>query len=256
MGVLVCVFTHTQAIAYHVATYAESGHGDPTAGVNRSTATCENWPGGACVTGSCAHCHDIFDPNFCGNDPNGLMLFDPKDAPSQSDNFCFQCHDSASPVQAVTNNDYGSEFGGGTPNSTNIKDAFNFGLPNQASTTGSSHNLIKVRNWWKNQSGGDWVAADTNPCMMCHDHHLSQKNHDPYPVPPTYKTAVIRPDARSSGINTPGNLWGDEANSDTGDELLSEALVGYTYQAPLRVGGNYEPGGQPGAPPTARICRI
>ncbi len=73
--------------------YSDSAHGDASVGVHRSTATCENWPGEQCVTGSCAHCHDTFDPDICQNDVNGLMLFAPNDNPtSQTDNFCFQCH--------------------------------------------------------------------------------------------------------------------------------------------------------------------
>jgi len=38
--------------------YGDSAHGntDPGYGVNRTTATCENWPGGVCQIGDCAHC--------------------------------------------------------------------------------------------------------------------------------------------------------------------------------------------------------
>ncbi|MBW1859519.1 MAG: hypothetical protein JRI70_05430, partial [Deltaproteobacteria bacterium] len=104
--------------------HAESAHGNLAYGVDRSGATCENWPGEECVTGSCAHCHDTFDPDICESDVNGLMLFAPNNPDSQTDNFCFECHQSEDTVQQVTNYDYGATFGGGIANSTNIKDAF------------------------------------------------------------------------------------------------------------------------------------
>jgi len=76
------------------AGYGDSAHGDNATGVDRSMAECQYWPGGACVTGSCAHCHDTFDPGICGDEVNHpKMLFEPDDNPSsQTDNFCFQCH--------------------------------------------------------------------------------------------------------------------------------------------------------------------
>jgi len=104
VGAFVWVFMASDAIAWYPATYAASAHGDPISGVNRSTATCENWPDETCVTGSCARCHDTFDPNICENDPNGLMLFAPNNPTSQTDNFClFQCHKSDGAAQQVTN---------------------------------------------------------------------------------------------------------------------------------------------------------
>jgi nitrate reductase cytochrome c-type subunit len=232
------VFTPSDVMAYYEATYAESAHGDPTSGVNRSGTECPT--GTPCPTGDCSHCHDTFDPAICG--VNELMLFAPMNPTSQTDNFCFQCHDSDISAQAVTNNDYGSTFGGGTANSTNIKDAFNFGKPNQAWDDGSSHNLQMLRDWWDGRSGGDWVTTDTNACVICHDPHYSQKYH----TPPDYKTAVRRANARSSGVNQPRNLWGDEAGN---YELMGLNTNGeYTdlYQAPYYGSfgsGQYEPAG-------------
>jgi len=86
------------------------------------------------------------------------------------------------------------------------------------------------------------MTANTNACIACHDAHYSQKNHDPYPSPPQYKTAIRKPNDPSSEQNRPRNLWGDEANSDAGDEIMSEYTAG--YQAPYRVGNaTYEPAG-------------
>ncbi|RLC67872.1 MAG: hypothetical protein DRH97_04275 [Chloroflexi bacterium] len=231
VGVLVWVLAPSDVIAYYEATYAESAHGDPSYGINRSDT---GYP-----IGSCAHCHDTFDDSICG--VNELMLFAPMNPTSQTDNFCFQCHDSDISAQAVTNNDYGSTFGGGTANSTNIKDAFNFGKPNQTWDDGSSHNLQMLRDWWDGRSGGDWVTTDTNACVICHDPHYSQKNHDTYPTPPDYKTAVRRANARSSGVNQPRNLWGDEAEN---YELMGLNTNGeYTdlYQAPYYGSGPWDP---------------
>jgi len=235
LGVLAGIFTAGDACAYYPATYGESAHGDLVSGVNRSTATCENWPGGACETGSCAHCHDTFDPYLCGTDPNGLMLFAPNNPTSQTDNFCFQCHKGTGSVQVggLTNNDYGSEFGGGVANFTNIQDAFasgyNGGAPEEG---GSSHNLLKMRNWARWYPQGDWITGSTNACLVCHPQHLAQKNHDPYPASPPYKTAVRRTDDPSTGRGIPGNLWGDELGSDAGPEIIDEWASGH-YQAPF-----------------------
>jgi hypothetical protein len=221
------VFMATDAIAWYPATYAESAHGNkvPGYGVNRSDAY---------DIGDCAQCHDTFDPNFCENDPNGLMLFAPRNPTSQTDNFCFQCHCdpvSSAQFEMTENYDYGARFGGGMAiwaMSDNIQDAFNFGLPNQSWDTGSSHNLQLVRNWTSTKPPGDWITTDTNACLVCHSSHLSQKN---FPVEPTgqggIKTAIRRVHAPSSGTNQPGNLWGDEFGN---FELLAEDPI--VYQAP------------------------
>ena len=213
--------------------YADSAHGNSSSGVNRSTATCENWPGEQCVTGSCAHCHDTFDPSICGDNVYGLMLFASNDNPSsQTDNFCFQCHKGTGSVQVggITNNTYSTNFGGGTATFTNIYDAFN----PATGATPSSHNLADVLNHAVNNIGFD---SDTNACIVCHDQHVAQQN---YPVTLRglggVKTAVRRPIEYPSP-GSPTNLWGDESG---GIELMSE----YTgkYQAPYYVGGsNFEP---------------
>jgi hypothetical protein len=242
LGLWGALFTQSDVVAYEQATYAGSAHGDPFSGVNRSNANCENWPEDQCVIGSCAHCHDTFDPNFCGNNPNGLMLFAPRNSTSQTENFCFQCHcDPLSPdqkqVDMIQNKDYGATFGGGPAMSENILDAFNFGPPNQPWITGSSHNLLFVRNWTKTKPQGDWISDNTNACLVCHDPHLSQKN---WTVEPTaqggIKTAIRRPQAPSSGTNQPGNLWGDESGN---FELLVEDQI--VYQAPYYGPGPWDP---------------
>ena len=218
--------------------YADSGHGDTIDGVNRSTGTCENWPGGVCSTGFCAHCHDTFDPTICGNNTHGLMLFAPNDSPSsQTDNFCFQCHKGAGSVQVggITNETYSTNFGGGTSTFDTIYDAFN---PTTGDTP-SSHNLADVLNHAVGRGIG--FTSDTNACLVCHDQHLAQQN---YPVTLSglggVKTAVRRPlDYPSPG--SPSNLWGDEDYATSGS---NERMLDFTakYQAPYYVGGTtYEP---------------
>ena len=246
VGVLVWVFTHSDVIADYQATYGESAHGntDPGYGVNRSEAGYN--------IGDCANCHDTFSESICG--VNELMLFAPNNPTSQTDNFCFQCHKGTGSVQSggITNNDYGATFGGGTANSTNIKDAFNYGPPNQLEngTSGSSHRLPAINGWTKNRSIGDWITDDTNACVVCHDPHNAQQN---YPVVTTgqggVKTAIRRPHARSSGTNTPWNQWGDESGGSP-PELTSENI---TYQPPKRADSGYEPAGS-NLPNFLRFC--
>ncbi|MBW1896349.1 MAG: hypothetical protein JRI47_04765 [Deltaproteobacteria bacterium] len=238
VGVLVWVFMASDAIAWYPATYAESAHGDPTSGVNRS--------GTECPTGDCAHCHDTFDESICG--VKELMLFAPMYPIGQTYNFCFQCHASNGAAQQVTNYDYGATFGGGEAMSDNIKDAFNFGPPNQAAdgTTGSSHNLMKVRNWWKAVGGSGWMTDDTNACLACHDPHIAQKNWEVTLNPQLggILTAIRHPSAIDAGKR--GNLWGDE--SGTGDHEVQSELFYGVYQAPLHHASGYEPDGSASQP--------
>ena len=213
---------------------SDPAHRSPLYGVNRSTSTCENWPGGECVTGSCAHCHDTFDPEICGNDTYGLMLFAPYDNPTptpQSDNFCFECHKGSGSVQVrdggLKNHTYSTNFGGGAATLTTIYDAFN--------ASGSSHNLSDVLTHAVGRGIG--FTSDTNPCFVCHDHHASQQN---YPVTLSglggVKTAIRRPLDYAS---TPTELWGDE----DGTSGLNERMLDYTskYQAPYYYNDPHDP---------------
>jgi hypothetical protein len=223
----VLVFAHGDVIAYYQATYAESAHGNNSYGVNRSDT---DYP-----VGSCAHCHDTFDPTYCGDDPNGLMLFASNNNPTanpQEDNFCYKCHDSDSSVQAVTNYSYSRTFGGGSSTTPDdIKDAFNL-----TGDYASSHNLSDVLNHAVSRDNG--FTSDTNPCFVCHDHHASQQN---YPVTLSglggVKTAIRRP---LDYANSPTNLWGDEDKATSG---LSERMLDYTtkYQAPYYYNDPHDP---------------
>jgi predicted CXXCH cytochrome family protein len=236
MLVLLFIFA-TLCFAYYRAKYTESAHGNNTTyGVNRSSISSFGYS-----LGNCAHCHEQHamiggaeptPPPETG--PKEFLLFAATNPLSQTDNFCFQCHTvggSSLQVGGITNDDYGSTFGGGTTNSTNIKDAFNFGPPNQAATgnTGSSHNIEYVRRWTSNRPFGSWMTTDTNGCIACHDVHYAQKNQ---PVSgsgqPTggVLTAVRRPSDVNSNFR---NQWGDD------NITFTETMAAFTatYQAPV-----------------------
>jgi nitrate reductase cytochrome c-type subunit len=164
------------------------------------------------------------------------MFFAPNDNPTpspQTDNFCFQCHDTDSSVQAVTNYSYSDTFGGGSSTTPDdIKDAFNL-----TGDYASSHNLSDVLSHAVGRGIG--FTSDMNPCFVCHDHHLAQRN---FPVTLSglggVKTAIRRP-GDLANPPTPTNLWGDEGNA-----TPAERMKDYTnkYQAPYYKGGsNYEP---------------
>jgi len=216
--------------------YGDSAHGDTSTGVKRE--------GISYPQGNCTHCHDAFDNSICG--VNALMLFAANNPTSQTDNFCFQCHKTepdSMQDSMVANNEYSATFGGGTVMFESIYDALN-----PASTADfpfpSSHGLSAVQSYARSRSWGDWMTADTNACLVCHDQHLSQKNfpveiYDP--VDGGVKTAVRR---GNDAVDHPGDLWGDEPAAVSGRNEMMSDLVGitYVYQAPLRGDSGYEPG--------------
>ena len=229
VGVLVWVLMAHYAIAWTAATYTDSAHGNASYGVNRS--------GTGYPIGSCAHCHDTFDSGICGNDVFGFMLFASNDNPaSQTGNFCFECHEGFGSVQVrdggLKNHTYSTNFGGGTATFTTIYDAFN--PPTGA--TPSSHNLADVLSHAVGRDIG--FSSNTNPCLVCHDHHLAQQN---YPVTLSgsggVKTAIRRP---LDFASPPTNLWGDEDATSGNNERMRDYTA--KYQAPYYLGGsNYEP---------------
>lgn len=201
----------------------DTAHGDRSYGVNRS--------GTGYQTGDCVHCHDTFDQSICGE--NELMLFAPMNPTSQTDNFCFQCHQGNGSLQdgGIENYDYSQTFGGiplafacHSSHPTiwgpkGILEAFNYR---------SYHNLNDVLNFAKDK----WpttFTADSNACSACHNVHLAKRNKE-HPADPTH-TAISRPSDH-------GNLWGDDA-----DERMSEYYPGH-YQAPYyHRSSTYDPGG-------------
>jgi len=230
---VVSVFFYKLAFGWYPARYTESAHGDSTSGVNSS--------GSSYAVGNCGHCHyqhaSIDGTSHTAYD---FGLFYANNPTSQDDNFCFQCHDSDSSVQAVINYSYSKTFGGGssaTPN--DIKDAFNL-----AGDDASTHNLADIQSHIISRAIG--FTSDENACCTCHDPHISQKN---FPVVYTGRGGV------KTAIRTlscyelrPTNLYGDEDAATSGfNERVIDASA--KYQAPYQVGKTtYEPDGLDSVP--------
>ena len=208
--------------------HADSAHGNNGYGVNRSGAGYD--------IGDCAHCHDTFDPIFCGLDPFGLMLFAPYNSTSQTDNFCFQCHKEADSVQypVFTNYNYSYRASGDTSITCpdDILEAFSFinetgsSVSNCGSTYGTSHKLTDIKAFITGKWG---YTADSNPCTACHNPHPAQR--DPHAAD-NRGWPVSRPSSHANGSTW--ELWGDDSN-----ERMNQYS---TYQAPNAASG-YEPDG-------------
>ena len=200
--------------------YTSSAHGNTSYGVNRS--------GTEYTTGACAHCHDTFDPNICGQEGHPYMLFLNND-----NSFCTECHDNTTTyvTTPIVNRSYSYRAGGWTTDSVDdILEAFSFTSP------GSSHDLDDIRTFIE----GNWgYTADSNPCTACHNHHMAQG--DPPNLPNAAKSSgtrgwlLARPGQHDTA---PWGLWGDDT---------SERMNAYTsdYRAPYRYNSttSYEPDG-------------
>jgi hypothetical protein len=219
--------------------YTDSAHGNDSSGVNRSTATCENWPGGVCSIGSCAHCHDTFDPSTCG--VNNFMLFY-DDWVTKSDMFCFECHSASTEHQQVTNYPYCVTFGGRAEFYANINKQFTNEYSKPANC-GSRHDLSAIHDLMVDDTHNWGFSSDPDPCGACHNPHADQRNH-PVAIDGEGKlnTAIRRPSDYKS-TDPAGSLWGDDESERMDDYATS---VGGTYQAPYygsSGSGNYEPAG-------------
>jgi hypothetical protein len=216
--------------------YIDSAHGDDTFGVFRRPESaefplgvdCTQWPGGTCVgtKGSCAHCHDTFDPDYCG--VNTLMLFAGLDYDSQWDSFCISCHKGpASSIQDNMPNQYTYSVNrGGAPTGcpTNIRGSFRFvdetGQQRDqcGSTVGSSHFLADIRDSLAGKWGFDADPAKINACHACHNPHLAMQDY---------------PASRPSDHGGYWEVWGDEA----GEKMTDNWGTYYPpYKYPFPVG--------------------
>ncbi len=207
------------------AGYADSAHGNTSYGVNRSTSACTKWPGGVCTTGSCAHCHDTFDPNICGQAGHPEMLFAAND-----NDFCLKCHENTTnyATTPIVNRSYSFRAGGYSIDPVDdIREAF---------SSTSSHSLDDITTF----TSGKWgYTVDSNPCNACHNQHLAQG--DPENAPNDAKSSstrgwpLSRPSEHNSGV---WPLWGDDS---------TERMNAYStnYKAPYRYGSTsaYEPDG-------------
>ena len=233
VGVLSC-----GDVAFAFDFHADSAHGNndpaPGYGVNRSTATCENWPGGICSIGDCAHCHDTFDDSICG--VNELMLF-AKTIINQGSGFCMACHRGANSAQDggyIINFDYSRRSGSVLTKTcpATIKSAFIFinkdtHMPqmNCDSIVGSAHDLedIVVRAL-KNRWGWGSNVWAINPCLGCHDPHRAKEEY-PCSLPSGHAD------------KSTWEIWGDESG-----EKMADYTPTFQYQPPYNATGGYERG--------------
>jgi len=176
------------------------------------------------------------EPSPAGGSPSKFTLFYTNHV-SQTDNFCFKCHDNTTGVAAtaIMNRSYSFRAGGWTADTLNdILEAFS----NPPSI--SSHNLGDIKTFITGKWG---YTADSNPCCACHNPHAVQgdpANSVSYGSSPksslTRGYPVSRPSQHAT-LSTWG-LWGDGAG---------EKMSNYTasYQAPYRFGSTttYEPDG-------------
>ena len=217
--------------------YLSSAHGNSTYGVQRDLTASPVY-----ARGNCAHCHEQHasvegaEPTPSSGSPSKYALFYSNHV-SQTDNFCFKCHDNTTLVAttAITNRSYSYRAGGWTSDTLNdVLEAFNTTELN----TQSTHNLDDIRTFITAQAWG--YTTDSNPCAACHNPHAAQG--DPANSPNTAKSSLSRgyPVSRPSqhATLTSWGLWGDGAG-----EKMSDYTTG--YQAPYRYNSTttYEPDG-------------
>lgn len=220
--------------------YLNSAHGNDSYGVDRTSTP--HYP-----VGQCGHCHEQHasiggeEPAPAGGNPSIFLAFkDPfPDDPyaMQTESFCLECHTNVGSLQnggGIQNYSYSYNFGGnraaGTYD-TSIKEQFD-----HLSGPGSSHTIYDMKNLrgvpLKDMYGNNFtIPADMNPCRICHDPHLVQRN---YPV--TIDGGLLR----TAVTRKFGGLWGDSAN-----ERMNSYAPTHNYYSPLYSGSTttYEPAG-------------
>ena len=232
--------------------YLDSAHGDATDGVNRSAL---GYP-----IGFCDHCHEQHasiggsEPApTTGTSPSKFALFYYPTIPSQTDNFCFQCHTDASGYQnggSITNLTYSYRAGRWVDSVDDILEVFSY------TSSGTSHNLGDISSLIDNNWKGWGYSDSSNPCNACHNPHAAQGDPQGNGGGTTSaKTSTLSnrgwpvslPSLHNTNNNTWG-LWGD--NSPTATERMSDyaSSVGGTYQAPYKYNASagapaYEPDG-------------
>jgi len=201
--------------------YTESGHGSKTDGVYRTAVG--NPPIGY-ARGNCAHCHEQH-ASIAGAEPDP----EPSVAPyllfatffntarverpySETDDFCFFCHNSTGSAQQVTNFSYSRNFGCGTLGPTSIMEAMN-GISQR-----SYHNLYDIYEFSRTEFS--WFNNQGNPCSACHNPHKARRNWGGSPMDPATYSAISRPTDHF-------NLWGPGASETMGDNYNTQ------YEPPL-----------------------
>jgi len=207
---LLCLIILLSSSVAQAGSYSLSAHGDNSTGVERSALST---PGYVYVTGNCAHCHEQHDgTTYCLFYNNYV---------SQTDAFCFKCHDATIAVsdRVITNYNYSRRAGAApTTSPDDILEIF---------SSTSSHNLTNIQDFLSKQT---WdYKGDYNPCCGCHNPHAAQGD----PFHSTFSKSsgtrgwpVSLPSAHSN-VYTWG-LYGDETN----ERMYND--FGTNYQAPYR----------------------
>ncbi|MBW2647200.1 MAG: hypothetical protein JRE23_13705 [Deltaproteobacteria bacterium] len=210
ISALECSDCHADAATF----YTDSAHGNLSYGVDRTGTNTE---------GDCTHCHDLPAGSI-----NDLLLFAPMNQTSQTENFCFQCHqDTGASVQIgmPQQRSYSYRAGGWAADPLDdVKEAF---------SSASSHNLGNILTFITGKWG---YTADSNPCAACHNPHAAQR--DPH-TEGDRGWPVSRPNGHIASATW--ELWGDD-DAETETMKQYSADQGGTYQAPNAASG-YEPDG-------------
>lgn len=203
--------------------YTISAHGSSAVGVARPAITNAGYS-----RGNCGHCHEMHasangvEPDPASGTASPYVLFAESldnGAPySESDNFCFFCHNQVGSVQQQTNLDYSAAFGGAATLSQSIMASFN---------QTSNHNLGDIKTFVNNSSSFPWFNSYSNPCNACHNPHLAKRNWVSTETGFPLLSAISKPSSHSS-------LWGE-----------SQLMSAYTnsYEAPYSSGTSREPAG-------------
>ncbi|MBU0967632.1 MAG: hypothetical protein KKA54_14770 [Proteobacteria bacterium] len=213
--------------------YLNSAHGSSSYGVERTSTSTLGY-----AQGNCAHCHEQHasiggdEPDPAGGEASAYLLFDANQT-SQTENFCFDCHQSGGYQTGgiSLNKSYSYNFGGDTT-AGSYDSTIKVSFSHAEAMAGSSHYLPDfvsqvLGKTLKNADGVNWsLPAGINPCDACHNPHLAQRNvNSPYDAT---KSAISRPSDHN-------NRWGDDAS-----ERMSAAYT--DYLSPYWWGStNHEP---------------
>ena len=103
-----------------------------------------------------------------------------------------------------------------------------------------SHNLVDVLDHAVDREYG--FTSDTNPSLVCHDQHLSQKNH---PVTLSGKGGVLTALRRPADFNVFSiNLWADEDATSGAGIIITATNVTVAPGAKIHADGQGFPEGQ------------
>jgi hypothetical protein len=158
--------------------YMDSAHGNKDIGVYRADIGDAPPQGFGYSRGNCAHCHEQHasiggsEPDPVTGNPSSFSLFAnnfsgvSSGGYTETDNFCFYCHNNTASAQVVLNNDYSQTFGCAGQGKTSLLETMN---------QLSAHNLYDIID---NFADGtySWFTNESNPCNACHNPHLAKQN--------------------------------------------------------------------------------